>query len=169
MKNENELIPVNIGEIGLIRKKGSLRILGLGSCVGLLVYDEKNLMAGMAHILLPGPRLKGDENRDLKAKYGDEAILELIKIFEKEKSNLKDLMIGIVGGATIFSTNDDNILQIGKRNVDGIKKEISKYGLKLVWEETGGASGRSVIFTLPEGELKIKTLKEDWKIIPKLS
>ncbi|MCX7831012.1 MAG: chemotaxis protein CheD [Acidobacteria bacterium] len=169
MRNSSKFHSIGIGEIGIIREEGSLTIYGLGSCVGLILYDEKARTAGIAHILLPGPRIPQDLTNDLPAKYGDEAIKALLKMIGKE--NAKDILslkAGIIGGATIFSSAEESLITIGKRNVEEMRKQLSDLKIKLVWNETGGTIGRSVSFSLPGAELKIRTLNEGWKIIPEI-
>ena len=48
----NEII-VGIGEIQLGYKDDLLISLGLGSCVGVVLYDELNKIGGLAHVMLP--------------------------------------------------------------------------------------------------------------------
>lgn len=169
MKNEQNPVSIGIGEIGVVKEHGVLTIYGLGSCIGLILYDEKNKTAGIAHILLPGPRLPQDVTYELPAKYGDEAIKTLLKIIGKENSkDFLSLKAGIVGGATIFTATEDGPTAIGKRNIEEIKRQLDQLKIKIAWNESGGNLGRSVSFSLPNAELKVRTLFEGWKIIPEL-
>lgn len=167
MKNYKIPHSIGIGEIGVIKEEGTLTIYGLGSCVGLVLFNEKTKIAGIAHILLPGPRLPQDLTNELPAKYGDEAIKALLKMVggqnPKEIFSLKG---GIVGGATIFSAAEEGSIAIGKRNVEEIEKQLAQLKIKIVWNETGGTTGRSVSLSLPDIELKVRTLREGWKVIP---
>lgn len=166
MKNSKSPSSIGIGEIGVIREEGTLTIYGLGSCIGLIFYDTRTKTAGIAHILLPGPRLPQDFTNELPAKYGDEAIKALLKMVGMENSkDFFSLKAGIIGGATIFSAAEDGPTAIGKRNVEEIRKQLEHLKIKVVWNETGGSVGRSVSFSLPKAELKIRTLSEGWKVI----
>ncbi len=165
MKSEPPFTSIGIGEIGTIKERGSLAIYGLGSCIGLILFNEMEKIAGLAHILLPGPRLPSDETKELPAKYGNEAIDSLLLALGVEKNATHRLSAGIVGGATIFSIGEDSTNSIGDRNVEEIRKWLMKARIKIVWEETGGICGRSLIFSLPESILKVRTLKEGWRII----
>ncbi len=166
MKSNKIPKSIGIGEIGVIKEEGTLTIYGLGSCIGLIIYDEKTRTAGIAHILLPGPRLPQDFTNELPAKYGDEAIKALLKMVGRESGkDILSLKAGIVGGATIFSAAEEGTVSIGKRNVEEIEKQINQLKIKIVWNETGGTAGRSVSFTLPEAELKVRTLNEGWRVI----
>jgi len=169
LKNSGSFNSIGIGEIGVVKEAGTLTIYGLGSCVGLILFDEKSRTAGMAHILLPGPRLPQDFTNELPAKYGNEALKALLKMVCKETS--KDMLFlkaGIVGGATIFSGAEESAIAIGKRNVEEMEKQLIEMKIRIAWKETGGKAGRSVSFSLPYCELRVRTLKEGWKIVPQL-
>jgi chemotaxis receptor (MCP) glutamine deamidase CheD len=49
----SEEIIVSMGRYAIAYPPVTLGCVGLGSCIGLLLYDEKTSMAGMAHIMLP--------------------------------------------------------------------------------------------------------------------
>ena len=47
---------IGIGKIEILFKEGSLTSIGLGSCIGLVLYDDDRKIAGMAHIMLPNSK-----------------------------------------------------------------------------------------------------------------
>lgn len=49
-----ELIKVGMADLNIITGSGILKTSGLGSCIGLAIYDELNKVAGMAHIMQIG-------------------------------------------------------------------------------------------------------------------
>lgn len=132
---------VGIGKIKVVDGHNSLIAKSLGSCIGVAVYDEKNDVAGLAHVMLP----EGDKDKPEKpAMYAPEAV-ELLKeeIIEKggRKRNLK---AKISGGAQMFSyTSDKNI---GSRNAKKIKEELKNNDIKLTGEDVGGDHARTVTF-----------------------
>jgi chemotaxis protein CheD len=165
LKNEEVgITSVGIGEIGVIRDEGRLAIYGLGSCVGLILYDEKKKIAGMAHILLPGPRSSQDTQSGLPAKYGDEALKVLLENMGYGKSNPPYwLKAGVIGGAKIFSAAEPANTGIGQRNAEGIISCLRSRSITLSWQNTGGEFGRSLAFELPAGKVLIRTLREGWR------
>ncbi|MGM5482521.1 MAG: response regulator [Nanobdellota archaeon] len=48
-----EEITVNMGRLYVVDKPALLTCLGLGSCIGLMIYDESKGVSGLAHIMLP--------------------------------------------------------------------------------------------------------------------
>ena len=53
-----EEVFVNIGEIKVLTQEGRLVAVGLGSCVGLILYDAL-AKVGVAHVFLPTNRKEG--------------------------------------------------------------------------------------------------------------
>ncbi len=142
---------------------GELVIYGLGSCVAVVLFDQSTGMGGMAHVLLPGPRPQSDSRAGLPAKYADEACSALLRMVEAKSGAKRRLRAGIVGGARLFSSETPLESGVGARNVEGAVSAIQRCGAELDWNETGGTTGRSVLFRLPEGELLVRTLGEGWR------
>lgn len=44
---------VNMGEISSAKSQGILTTVGLGSCIGVTLYDERAKVGVMGHIFLP--------------------------------------------------------------------------------------------------------------------
>ena len=74
----NDYVKVGIADYKISANPNGLLTLGLGSCVGICLYDIKMQIGGLAHIMLPDSSefkvLKGSEN-----KYAAIAIPEMVK------------------------------------------------------------------------------------------
>src|SRR6056297_2583077 len=99
-----------------------LATLGLGSCIGISLYDKFKRVGGLVHIMLP-------ENPGGKktVKYADTAIPFLINQLEKMGAQKRRLSAKIVGGAAMFKSESGNaVMQIGERNIEAVKKYLKK-------------------------------------------
>ncbi|MEN3186357.1 MAG: chemotaxis protein CheD [Atribacterota bacterium] len=137
-----------------------LCVLGLGSCVGLCLYDELKGVAGMVHILLP-EKIAGQQN---PFKFADTALPALIKELEKAGAKTKNLLAKVSGGAKMFS-GSDSLFDIGQRNVEAVKNILKELKIPLQGEDTGGSRGRSIFFYVENGKLEVKILGQDIKVI----
>lgn len=156
-------IKVGMADLNVI-KDGTLITLGLGSCVGIAIYDKRNKIAGLAHIMLPSS--KEIKNNSNKAKFADTGIEELISKMESMGARKINMVAKLAGGAQMFKFNNNNdILKIGERNVVASKSKLKDIGIKLISEDTGGNFGRTIEFNSDDGSLKIKTIGYDLKII----
>ena len=71
-------IKVGMADLNTVKAPGILTTLGLGSCVGIALYDRYNKIAGLAHVMLPSSNeIKNNEN---KSKFVDTGIDLLIKM-----------------------------------------------------------------------------------------
>ena len=137
-----------------------LCVLGLGSCIGLCLYDELKQIAGMVHILLP-EQIPGQRN---PFKFADTAVPALLKELEKIGAKQKNLFAKISGGARMFS-GSDSLFDIGQRNAEAVKRVLKELRIPLQGEDVGGSRGRSIFFYVENGKLEIKTLGQDVKVI----
>src|SRR5680860_422639 len=47
-----EVVRVGIADMNVVKVPNTIRTSGLGSCVGVVLYDDKKKIAGMVHICL---------------------------------------------------------------------------------------------------------------------
>ncbi len=151
-------IHVGMADLVAVRHPATLITLGLGSCIGLVIYDQAARVAAMAHIMLPDSR---DAKEVLKpGKFADTAVpLMMDKLMELgvNKSKLKAKM---AGGAQMFNIpgKESSLLAVGARNVEATAAMLAKFGVPLVASDVGGSKGRSVEFSTDTWVLVVKTL-----------
>lgn len=159
-----EIIKVGMADLNIIKAPGILTTLGLGSCVGIALYDKHNKIAGLAHIMLPSS--KEIKNNTNKAKFADTGIELLIEKMVKEGAIKELLTTKIAGGAQMFSFNNNNsILKIGERNVQATKEKLKELNIKIISEDTGGNYGRTIELNADDGSLLVKTIGHGVKVI----
>lgn len=160
-----ETVRVGMAEYKVAKSPGVLLSLGLGSCVGVALYDSTKKIGGLAHIMLPDSNLSS--RRDFNpGKFADTAIDMLIDNMEKIGADPKRLTAKIAGGAQMFQIKSDNsIMQIGKRNVEAVRLKLAILNVKIISEDVEGNYGRTIEFNCETGELTIKTIGHGIKII----
>ncbi|MDN5340777.1 MAG: chemotaxis protein CheD [Euryarchaeota archaeon] len=129
--------------------------IGLGSCIALILHDERRSLAGLAHIMLPESR--GETDRP--GKFADTALSALLEEMEKAGSTKSAITAIVVGGASMFEFSA-NSLNIGERNAAAVKEQLRKQGIRIEYEETGGKVGRSVYYW-PEGKGRLIIKRAD--------
>ncbi|MBE6062454.1 MAG: chemotaxis protein CheD [Clostridium butyricum] len=153
---ENE-IKVGIADLNLVLAPGSIMTIGLGSCIGIALYDKSMKIAGLAHIMLPDSTQFKSANNPMK--FADLAIPILIEKMEKQGCKKRNLIAKIAGGASMFNFSDKSIISdIGKRNSDAVKKSLNENGIPIVAEETGGDKGRTMILNADDGKVTLKVV-----------
>jgi chemotaxis protein CheD len=156
---KNNIVHIKIGELAVSKDKILTTIVG--SCVACCIYDEKNKVIGMAHIMLPNSNNNAsndNSNNNLKAKYADTAVKNLIQELARYGADTNNLKAKIVGGASIFANeNDEDMFNIGRKNVDKVKELLKQYNIKIVAEDIGGKNGRSVTFDPSTLNIRVKS------------
>lgn len=160
----SEMIRVGMADLNICTAPDAITTLGLGSCVGIILYDPVKKIAGMAHIMLPdSTKVKMNEN---KAKFADTGIDLLLKRLEKAGASRRNLLAKIAGGAQMFAFRSNNdMLRIGERNVEATKEILKNLGIRIVAEDTGYNYGRTIEFYPETNELIIKAVGKEVRII----
>lgn len=158
------MIRVGMADLKTCVSPDAITTLGLGSCVGIVLYDSVTKVAGLAHIMLPdSTQIKCNEN---VAKFADTGIDALLALMEKQGAVKKRLIAKIAGGAQMFAFSKENsMLCVGKRNVEATKKKLEMLGIKIIAEDTGDSYGRTIEFYPETGELLIKSVGKEKKIL----
>lgn len=139
------LIPVRMGEMAMSRsKRDVLSVVGLGSCVGLILIAPKHGAAALAHVVLPERRMTS-ARRVPPGKFADTALPALLDEFAELRIMSTDLYAILVGGATMFGhTKGSKLAGIGDRNIEAVHEQLALAGIGVASEDVGGTSGRSV-------------------------
>lgn len=152
-----EMIKVGMADLNVCHSPDAITTLGLGSCVGVALYDKSTKIAGLVHVMLPDSTLvRQNQNR---AKFADTGIDYLIELMQKDGAKRNMLTAKIAGGAQMFAFNSNNeMLRVGERNVEAVKKKLKELGIAVLAEDTGLNFGRTVEFYPETGDFIIKSV-----------
>lgn len=160
----SEIIKVGMADLNVCTAPDAITTLGLGSCVGVVLYDSFSKIAGMVHVMLPdSTKIRNNEN---VAKFADTGIDALIDDMKKLGANRSRLVAKIAGGAQMFAFNaNSDMLRIGDRNVEASKIKLQDLGIRILAEDTGLNYGRTIVFYPENGELHIKSVGKPLKVM----
>ncbi|HHY05626.1 MAG TPA: chemotaxis protein CheD [Clostridia bacterium] len=160
----NESVKIGIAEFKIARTPISIITTGLGSCVGVCLWDPIIKIGGMVHIMLPDS--KQGRNVLNRAKYADSGIELLIEELCKNGAQKSRLVAKIAGGAQMFNfPNANKTMKIGNRNIVAVKNTLKFYKIKLLAEDIGGNYGRTIEFFTKNGQLLVKSICKGVKVI----
>lgn len=155
-----KMIKVGMADLKSCKSPEVLTTLGLGSCVGIILYDPVTKVSGLAHVMLPdSTQIRNNSNA---AKFADTAIDKLIGEMVTLGAGKKRLVAKIAGGAQMFSFNSANeMMRIGDRNAKATRLKLKDLGIRLLAEDTGENYGRTIEFYSETGDLLIKTIGKE--------
>ena len=128
----------------------------LGSCVSACIRDSVFGIGGMNHFMLPDSG--GSESvqpMDEAARYGAYAMEMLINEILKNGGHRQNLEVKITGGGRMLA----NMSDIGRRNIDFVRKFLATEGLEVAAEDLGDIYPRKVCYIPATGKLRVKRLR----------
>ena len=156
---QQQLIKVGMADLNVAMDGNYLRTTGLGSCVGLTLFDPAVMIAGMAHVMLPSSSI-ARENVLNKAKYADTAIPELIRLLTAAGASPNRLQAKMAGGAQMFAmAGTSDTLRIGPRNVEACQEILGHLRIPVISQDTGGNYGRTIELNSVSGVLLIRSVQ----------
>jgi chemotaxis protein CheD len=134
-------IAVRMGEIAVSSNPDDVLLsVGLGSCIGLALVDQRRGIAGLAHVMLPEALAGGGP----VGKFADLAVPELVAQVTALGTARPMLRAVIVGGAQMFSLGTSGAMDIGVRNDAAVRAALAKERISIAAAEVGGSKGRTI-------------------------
>lgn len=157
-------IKVGMADLNICKSPDMITTLGLGSCIGIALYDPVTKIGGLAHIMLPdSTQMRNNTNI---AKFADTGIDELVRKMIAAGANKSRLVAKIAGGAKMFEVSGLSAIgNVGERNAQASKEKLKQLGIPLRAEDTGLNYGRTVELYTETGEFRIKSVGKTIKTI----
>lgn len=148
-----ESLTIGIAEYQVTTTGAELSTHGLGSCVGVSLFDQRAGVAGLIHIKRPSQELN---THHAAAAFADSGIELLVEEMVVEGAVQRRLEAKMAGGSDICSfTRSEQ--SIGDRNVAQATATLDQLNIEIVEQDTGGDSARSLYFDGETGILRIKS------------
>ena len=147
MMAENKLI-IGIADMKMAKGEGMLVTYALGSCIGICLHDPALKLGALVHIMLP---VNMEAGRKTPMKYADTGIRETLKQMEAKGASRSRITAKIAGGAMMFKDGTGSLGNIGQRNIESVKLNLKKEGIRLLKEDVGGSVARTLLFDVNSG------------------
>lgn len=159
-----DLIRVGMADYKVGQAPSTIISYGLGSCIGISLYDPQAKVGGLLHIMLPDSTQA--RPTDNPAKFADTGLPLLLKDVLAQGASRANLVAKIAGGAQMFAfANATDIMRVGARNAEAAKRILREMNIRLIAEDTGGNYGRTVSINMETGVYKVKTIDKGEKEI----
>lgn len=160
----SEIVKVGMADLKTCKAPDGLTTLGLGSCVGVAIRDPATKIGGLAHVMLPDSTTISQNSN--QAKFADTGIQLLVDQMIKAGANRSRLVAKIAGGAQMFAMqNKNDLVQVGRRNVEACKKKLAELKIPILAEDTGLNYGRTVVYYPESGDFVIRAVGKDERTI----
>lgn len=159
---ENNVVELTMGEMKIGKAPGILITRGLGSCLGITIYDPFKKIGAMAHCMLPD--IEKGRIQVHPMRFVNFSIRKMVEELEQLGVLRTQLVVKLFGGAHIFGfIAADSVLNVGQKNIDIAHATLKELGLRVVAEDTGGAFGRTIELNLENGRVLVKTASQGQK------
>ncbi|MFN8646196.1 MAG: chemotaxis protein CheD [Gemmatimonadales bacterium] len=149
-------IMVRVAEYAAGGADAVLVTLGLGSCVAITLHDAERQVGGLAHILLPSRSLS--RSAENPGRFPQTALPALVEEMTALGADRRRLTARLAGGASMFANLvPAGSMQMGDRNVIAVREVLNHLAIPIVGESVGGNSGRSVWFTVADGQVEVRS------------
>jgi chemotaxis protein CheD len=152
----NNVITVGVGDYKIARAPKLIKTL-LGSCIGVVLYDQTTKIGGLLHIMLPA---RNGDTLQKESKYADTGIPVMInQMVNVAGAQRLSLTAKIFGGASMFSV-ENPLFDIGKRNEDEVRRILREKGIKILSCKTGGSKGYQIALDTNTGKITCRIFGE---------
>jgi chemotaxis protein CheD len=130
----------------------------LGSCVSACIHDARRGIGGMNHFMLPEPLGARDDWSSTvgrAARYGSDAMEQMINVILREGGQRADLQVKIFGGGRVMAQMTD----VGRRNIEFVQRYIVTEKLNLLASDLGDVYPRQVQFFPLSGRVRVRQLR----------
>jgi chemotaxis protein CheD len=150
---------VGVADMKISNKRGDLIITyALGSCLGVAAHDPIAGVGGLLHVMLPLSTIdpvKADRNPFMFVDTGFPRLLLECFGGGAQKQRLE---IQVAGGATPQNGEENDLFQIGKRNLIMLRKLLWKNGLLLKSYDVGGSESRTMSLEIGTGKVMVRSV-----------
>lgn len=164
IESRGPLVKVGMAQFRVGAAPMEMMTMALGSCLGLVLYDEDVRVGGLAHAMHPcRSGVKSNANR---AKFVDSVIGLMVDRMVKRGAKRERLTAKIFGGAKMFDRVKGNrgVLQIGEKNIGAARKELQHLGIPIIAECVGGNWGRTIMFNVSDGTVFVRDAYDNEEI-----
>ncbi len=153
----SDMIRVGMADYKICCPPKRISTLGLGSCLGVVLYDPAKKICGMAHIMMPNSTMiRKNANR---MKFADTCLADMLDEMVRQGARKGNLVAKVAGGAQMFVKKcSHNILNIGEQNIQAVHEFLTAANIPLVAEDVGKDYGRTIEFNPANGDLTIRSI-----------
>jgi chemotaxis protein CheD len=134
---------------------------GIGSTLAVILYDEGAKSGGILHFMLSNSAVGSLKTREYAAMYADSGIPQLVKSCVELGARKDALTARLAGGALMLGKGISQSVSDG--NLSAARTILSKMGIKVAAENTGGNHMRTVRLDIATGKVYLKRPASNWE------
>lgn len=154
---------VGVADMKLSNDPGDVLItFGLGSCLGVAIYDPHVKVGGILHVMLPDSAINGRNDTFNPFKFVDAGIPVFFKEAYKLGAQKAHIKVKIAGCAQI--ADDSGFFNIGKRNYAAAHRLLWKNNVLVEAEHCGEFLSRTISLEIATGKMLVQIGGEKFEL-----
>jgi len=148
-------ITVGVGDLAVSNQKGyEIVTHSLGSCIGIIIYDQAAGVGGLLHLMLPESSLNPTRAAQQPAVFADTGLPLLFKSAYNLGAKKGRMRVVVVGGSQLL--DQSGRFNIGQRNYAAVRKLFWRNNVLIDAEDVGGQVNRTVGLEVGSGRIWLK-------------
>ena len=139
-------------------KSVTLAAYGLGSGIGVAIYDPVARVGGLLHAMLPNSGVDPGKALAHPGMFIDTGVPALFRAAYQLGADKHRVLIAVAGGGRILDT--DGAFDIGGQNASSLRELFLQHGLRIHAEQIGGVFNRTLCLQIKTGEIRVKNSGE---------
>lgn len=153
---------VGVAEMKMASQHGDVVVThGLGSCLGITLYDPVAGVGGLLHVMMPNSSANPDKARTNPFMFVDTGLPAFMNSLQSAGAVKGRCRLIVAGGAAV---NGNDHFEIGKRNYITLKKILWKCGVLIDAEDVGGALARTLYLQIGTGRVWLHKAGEEYDL-----
>ncbi len=151
-EESRERVKVGVSDATVTSRDVILVTSGLGSCLGVALYDPTNDVGGLLHAMLP----ESAGHPGPPEKFVVDGIDEMLDEIERRGGSRRQVRAKLAGASSMLDL-DTETASVGEQNVAAAEEALAERNIPVEGKELGGDNGRSLQFEPTEGRLLVSS------------
>lgn len=134
---------------------------GLGSCLGITLYDPVAGVGGLLHVMMPTASANPVKAKANPFMFVDTGLPAFMDMLTARGASKRRCRLKVAGGATV---NANDHFEIGKRNYIILKKALWRGGMLIDAEDVGGGVARTLYMEIGSGRVWLNKAGEQYDL-----
>lgn len=138
---------------------------GLGSCLGVSIYDPVAKVGGLLHLMLPMSKMQQNDSKKSPLRYVETGVPLLFKACYALGAEKSRIIVKVAGGASVQMVDEESVLRIGKRNIVALKRVLMTNRVLINASDVGGSKSRRMSIRIDTGRVEITAQGRQYDLI----
>ncbi|MEZ3142336.1 chemotaxis protein CheD [Halobaculum sp. MBLA0143] len=157
---DKERVKVGVSDAEVTTDDVKLVTSGLGSCLGVALYDPTSGVGGLLHAMLP----ESADHPGPPEKFVVDGIDQMLEELDRAGASRRSVQAKLAGASSMLDLETESA-SVGEQNVDAARRALDARNVSVEGSDTGGSNGRSLRFEPANGRLVVSSADGDRRVL----